>query len=83
MTEIFTRYPSDRPVHISSRIDCDALVHATTMAMACLGTKWTSADVAITTRRGLKRWASALLPILSDQEVETIVNQVRRSSTWA
>jgi hypothetical protein len=82
LTEIFTRYPSDRPVHISSRIDCDALVHATTMAMTCLGTKWTWADVAITTRLGLERWASALLPILSDQEVETIVNQVRRSSTW-
>lgn len=39
-------------------------------------------DVAITTRRGLHRWASALPPVLSDQEVETIFNQVRRSSTW-
>ncbi|GAA1501932.1 hypothetical protein GCM10009740_38430 [Terrabacter terrae] len=39
-------------------------------------------DVAITTRRGLQRWVSALLPVLSDQEVETIFTHVRRSSTW-
>ncbi|TQM54593.1 nuclease-related domain-containing protein [Humibacillus xanthopallidus] len=39
-------------------------------------------DVTITTRRGLKRWASALPSVLPDQEVETIFNQIRRSSTW-
>lgn len=39
-------------------------------------------DVTITTRYGLKRWASDLPPVLSEEQVEAIFNQVRRSATW-
>jgi hypothetical protein len=39
-------------------------------------------DVTVTTRRALRRWAAALPPVLSEQEVETIFTHVRRSTTW-
>lgn len=39
-------------------------------------------DVTITTRYGLKRWVSALPPVLSEEQVETIFDEVRRSTAW-
>ncbi|MER7072997.1 nuclease-related domain-containing protein [Terrabacter sp. NPDC000476] len=39
-------------------------------------------DVIVTTRRGLHRWASTQPVVLSDHEVETIFDHVRRSTTW-
>jgi hypothetical protein len=40
------------------------------------------ADVTITTRHGLQRWATTLPPVLSEEQVETIFDLVRRSTTW-
>jgi hypothetical protein len=39
-------------------------------------------DVTVTTRRGLKRWTSALPRVLSDDEIDTMFHHVRRSTTW-
>lgn len=39
-------------------------------------------DVSVVTRRRLRRWISALHPILSDEDVENIFNHARRSATW-
>ena len=39
-------------------------------------------DVAVTTRYGLNRWMGSLPAVLSDQHVNAIFDQVRRSTTW-
>ena len=39
-------------------------------------------DVSVVTRRRMRRWVSALHPVLSDEEVASIFNHARRSTTW-